>query len=262
MFNLFGKEISNIDKEFNLELMKNKAVYECSLLDIAITLEKSELQLLKEETTDDTSAIYEEASTGVINAFKKKVETIIEILKRFFANIKDKIISMITKEKNTQMLEKLKEKASDDKFKNVKVEIPDGDARSKFLDKFTAIYASMLNKIKNGAKVTKDEVMSVRDKFKAEHPKAYKATKVILIADAISWASFFVLKATGQWDNLQNKMMKTYLNYTLPDNTDPEILKCAQSIMDDMTKMNKMGADAWLNEYIESMNSINNKMHD
>lgn len=262
MFNLFSNELTTINKEFDLDLMKNDAMYECSLFDVAINLEKSELQLLKEETADSISIMYEEATNGLINAFKKKVETIIEILKRFFANIKDKVVSIITKEKNTQMIEKLKEKVSDDKYKDVKVEVPDTDARSKFLDKFTAIYAGMLNKIKNGAKVTKEEVMSVRDKFKAEHPKAYKVTKVILIMDAISWASFFVLKATGQWDNLQTKMLKTYLNYTLPDNTDPEVLQCAQSIMDDMAKMSKMGADAWLDDYVANMNAINKKVHE
>ena len=57
-------------------------------------------------------------------------------------------------------------------------------------------------------------------------------------------------------------MMKAYLNYTLPEGTDPEMVQCAQSIIDDMTKMNKMGADAWLDEYIENLNSINKKMRE
>ena len=186
IFETIEKELALAKKAFDISNHKAQAIVECAAMDAAIQMEESEFKIFQESGSDDElMAFYEEAQEGLIGKIQKGINVIVDGLKKFFAALKDKIISIFKKKEVEESIKEIGIKAKLPFFKTQKVEIKDTEAQFKVLDKFKAKYQSILAKLKSGGDVSDDEITETRENFLKEHAVAVGASITVTLAVAI-----------------------------------------------------------------------------
>lgn len=211
-----SNELAKADKAFSIAKHSAQAVMECAVLDAGIKMENAEYKVMCEAGVDDDTltAYYEEAEEGLIAKFKSAIDTIIEAIKKFFSDLKDKIISLFEKKEVEQSMEELNKKCRLPFFKSKKVEMPDVSAQEKVFAKFEAKWTELVSKVKAG-KSSAEEIREARENWIKEHAVASAAivTGTVAVAGGLMYKLYKTISgknkeseaaATKKLDDIRN----------------------------------------------------------
>lgn len=201
IFDKVNQELALADKAFSIGLHKSQANINCAVYEAALKMEDAEFKVMLESGTDDELvAYYEEAEEGLIAKVKRSISTIVETIKKFFSDLKDKVVSIFSKKDVEKSIDELEKKAKLPFFKSKKVTIPDVEGEEKCLAKWRAKYQTLLAKIKSGGKASQEEVTEMRESFLKEHATAIAATTTVTIATGIALAAKYYKKMAQDVD--------------------------------------------------------------
>lgn len=210
-FDTIEQRMNFIMRESALNMDKATAKMAMALEASAIKRDEIALKYTTEGATyDDMCLFNEEVEEGVLKTFKEAVIKLIETIKKFFRDIKDKVVALFTEKKiDAQIAAAEKKVKLHPVLKNFKkISVP---VESKATEEDKKLHGKMLAfvaKIKGGATVTADEVNSVGDEHKTKVQHALMTSaKVVTIAVALGAAAIAAktllkdIKEREAWDD-------------------------------------------------------------
>ena len=180
-----GNLLEIINKRFDIDMKRANSCMEIAMMEAAINIEEGEYKCMLESGTDsDLDYVLEEAKEGFIGKVKAAIDKIIEAVKKFCKDVKDKVIKFFSKKETDEALDKIEKKVKlNPIFKNKKGEVKDNDAELSLIKKYKAKLQAIAAKIKGGNKAG-DELEDAKNEFNKKHA-AILAGTVTLTAAAI-----------------------------------------------------------------------------
>lgn len=165
--------LTEANHNFDLTMMKVNAVMEAAHRELAINYEEAELKVMQEAgTSEDLAFLYEAANNGLVETAIKTIEKIKDAIIKWFSDMKDKIIEMLSKKEVDETLDKIEKKCKIfPLLGRKKVVVEDIKEHEKLADKYFAKLGKLKAKLAAGQDVKAEEVEEVHDSFLKEHGK-------------------------------------------------------------------------------------------
>lgn len=210
-FEAIEQRMDFIMRESDLNINKITAKMAMALEASAIKRDEIALKYTTEAASyDDLCLFNEEVEEGVIKAFKDALVKLIETIKKFFRDIKDKVVSLFTEKKIDAQIAAAEKKCKLHPVikKFGKISIPVETKATEEDKKFHGKMLSFVAKIKGGASVSSDEVNNSGDEHKTKVQNALMTSaKVVTVAVALSAAAIATktllkdIKEREAWDD-------------------------------------------------------------
>lgn len=172
------KQLVVSEKVFDVAVKKSEAYTSMAVMEATIATEESDIKIILENgTPEDLEYLYEEAQDGFIGKVKKAIQAIIDAIKKFFSDVKNKIVSLFTKSEVDKGLDNIEKKAKFNPFlKKKKIVVKDTDAEETCIKKYTEKLKKFALRIKSGDDVSNTEMEEAHESFLKEHAKVIAAT--------------------------------------------------------------------------------------
>lgn len=182
------KYLTEISNNYDITNMKIRAVMEATARQFNINCAEAELKVMQENgTTDDLAYLYEEANENLITKATATIKKIIEAIRKFFKDLKDKIISLFTRKDVNENILKIEKKVKMfPLLGRKKVLIPDLDGIVKLRDETNAELNKIIAKAKGGQQVTEDDVDNVKKSFLEKHGKQIGIAAAITVTLSVA----------------------------------------------------------------------------
>lgn len=166
--------------EFEKQLNKVDVFIEASYRELNINYQESEIKVLKENgTDDDLSYLMEEAQASFKERAKATLKKIPEMLREWYAKMKEKFIDFINSIKEAKVLVTIKEKIKKDpKVANTTVETTDDESYEKEMDKHTDKIKSIITKIRGKKTASQEDIDAIEKEAKAAEELKPAKTKI------------------------------------------------------------------------------------
>ena len=176
--------MTEASNSFDLTNMKIDAVNNAIFREAEINYQEAELKVMQEGgDIDDLSYLCEGVASDVFTKVKKVIKAIIENIKKFFSQLKTRVIAIFTKKETTEQLDKLEKKTKIfPLFNKKKVVIDNTDAQIKCCDEHLDKIKKLNAKAKAGQEVTVDDVDEVKQSFLEKHGKLVGVAAAVTIA--------------------------------------------------------------------------------
>ncbi len=183
MTELMEKYLAEASAVYESTSMKVTALMDAAGRQLTINHNEAELKVMKESgTDDDLHYLYEEADKSFVETAVKAIKKIQESIAKFFADLRDKILTMLSEKDAKGTLNKIETKVKMlPLVGRKKVPIEDIEAADKACDEAEASLAKLAAKKKAGQNVTSEDVAEVEKSFLEKHGKAIGAGAAILI---------------------------------------------------------------------------------
>lgn len=174
MVELMEKYLSEACSAYDLADMKVTAFMNAATRTLDIHRHDAMLKVMTESgTDDDLDYLYEEAEKSFIESAQMAVKKIQESIAKFFADLRDKIINMLTEKDIKNNLEKIQKKLKlMPLLARKKVVIEDMEGQDKVTNEAIAQVAKLAAKKTAGQEVTTEDVAEVEKNFLEKHGKA------------------------------------------------------------------------------------------
>lgn len=176
--------------DLDLTMMKIDTVMEAAKRQLSINYKSAELKVMQEcGTSEDLAYLYEEAEAGLIETVARAIDKIIEAIKKFFADMRDKVLTIITSKENKETLKKIEKKVK--LFPLIgrkKIIIEDIKSQNKVIEEHQSKLMKLKAKAKSGQEVTEDDVAEVEKSFMEKYGKiiGVGAAITITVSSAIA----------------------------------------------------------------------------
>jgi hypothetical protein len=201
--------LTEASHNFDLTMMKVNAVMEAAHRELAINYEEAELKVMQEAgTSEDLAFLYEAAGNGLVETAIKTIEKIKDAIIKWFSDMKDKIIEMLSKKEVDETLDKIEKKCKIfPLLGRKKVVVEDIDEHEKLADKYFAKLGKLKAKFAAGQDVKAEEVEEVRDSFLKEHGKAIGigAATTVTVAALVTLIAAKKGKLSGIMNDIKGK---------------------------------------------------------
>lgn len=186
--------------DFDLSMMKVKAVSEAASRELAINYQRAELKVLTESGTDaDMAYLCTEAKHEFAETIVTAIEHIKEAILKFFSDMKDRVVNVIVSVKNKEIMDKVKQKVKlMPLLGRKKVVVENYDAQEKCGSKFLAQLQKLKAKFAAGQEVSSEDVSKVMSDYEAEHSK---------LAGVRGSITTSLQSAIGMFEKLRDKAM-------------------------------------------------------
>ena len=183
MVEMINSYLETACNDFDMDLFRVESYLEAVDRQLAIHRAEAELKVMRESGTEaDLAYLYEAAEEGVVESIRKGIDKIIEAIKKFFSEIKDKIIDMLDKARNDKALDAVEKKVKLlPLLGKKKVEVEDYEKQEKAFDKAMSGFKKLIAKVKSGQNVEEKDVEEVESTFMEEHGKAIGIAAAITI---------------------------------------------------------------------------------
>ena len=183
MLEMINSYLETACNDFDMDLFRVDSYLEAVDRQLAIHRAEAELKVMRESGTEaDLAYLYEAAEEGVVESIRKGIDKIIEAIKKFFSELKDKIIDMLDKARNDKALDAVEKKVKLlPLLGKKKVEVEDYDKQEKAFDKAMSGFKKLIAKVKSGQNVKEEDVEEVESTFMEEHGKAIGIAAAITI---------------------------------------------------------------------------------
>ena len=183
MTELMEKYLAEASTLYEFTSMKVNALMDAAGRQLAINHNEAELKVMKESGTDDDLAyLYEEADKSFTETAVKAIKKIQESIAKFFADLRDKILTMLSEKDAKGTLAKIEGKMKMmPLIGHKKTPIEDIEAADKACDEAESSLAKLAAKKKAGQAVTAEDVSEVEKSFIEKHGKAIGAGAAIMI---------------------------------------------------------------------------------
>lgn len=183
MTELMEKYLAEASSLYESTSMKVNALMDAAGRQLAINHNEAELKVMKESGTDDDLAyLYEEADKSFAETAVKAIKKIQESIAKFFADLRDKILTMLSEKDAKGTLTKIEGKMKMmPLIGHKKAPVEDIESADKACDEAEASLAKLAAKKKAGQAVTADDVSEVEKSFIEKHGKAIGAGAAVMI---------------------------------------------------------------------------------
>lgn len=171
-----------------IALMEADAALENAIEETNLFIEEAQFKVMTENGTDDDMNYYREAaSNGFIATAKEVVIKIVDALKTFFSELKEKVIKLFAAKDIDANLEKVEKKIKMNPIlKNKKIKINDGDAQKEAIKEHKENLSKLLAKCTSGENVTTDDVEKEEERFNKAWIAAAGATVTLAFGAVIA----------------------------------------------------------------------------
>ena len=159
---------------------------------------------LSDEDFDQLMVMKEEAETGILASIAKAIDKIIETFKKFYQEMKIKVLSKVVKEDFKQQVDKVEKKVKlNPFFARKKVKIDNTEKQSGVIAWFQGELQKLMSKIKGGKEVTADELDDLDDEYKKRFNAVSTASAMVetTVSNAIASAKRAVAKIGDSLDS-------------------------------------------------------------
>lgn len=159
---------------------------------------------LSDEDFDQLMVMKEEAETGILASIAKAIDKIIETFKKFYQEMKIKVLSKVVKEDFKQQVDKVEKKVKlNPFFARKKVKIDNTEKQSGVIAWFQGELQKLMSKIKGGKDVTADELDDLDDEYKKRFNAVSTASAMVetTVSNAIASAKRAVAKIGDSLDS-------------------------------------------------------------
>ena len=159
---------------------------------------------LSDEDFDKLMVMKEEAETGILASIAKAIDKIIETFKKFYQEMKIKVLSKVVKEDFKQQVDKVEKKVKlNPFFARKKVKIDNTEKQSGVIAWFQGELQKLMSKIKGGKEVTADELDDLDDEYKKRFNAVSTASAMVetTVSNAIASAKRAVAKIGDSLDS-------------------------------------------------------------
>ena len=159
---------------------------------------------LSDEDFDHLMVMKEEAETGILASIAKAIDKIIETFKKFYQEMKIKVLSKVVKEDFKQQVDKVEKKVKlNPFFARKKVKIDNTEKQSGVIAWFQGELQKLMSKIKGGKEVTADELDDLDDEYKKRFNAVSTASAMVetTVSNAIASAKRAVSKIGDTLDS-------------------------------------------------------------
>ena len=159
---------------------------------------------LSDEDFDKLMVMKEEAETGILASIAKAIDKIIETFKKFYQEMKIKVLSKVVKEDFKQQVDKVEKKVKlNPFFARKKVKIDNTEKQSGVIAWFQGELQKLMSKIKGGKEVTADELDDLDDEYKKRFNTVSTASAMVetTVSNAIASAKRAVAKIGDSLDS-------------------------------------------------------------
>ena len=159
---------------------------------------------LSDEDFDKLMVMKEEAETGIHASIAKAIDKIIETFKKFYQEMKIKVLSKVVKEDFKQQVDKVEKKVKlNPFFARKKVKIDNTEKQSGVIAWFQGELQKLMSKIKGGKEVTADELDDLDDEYKKRFNTVSTASAMVetTVSNAIASAKRAVAKIGDSLDS-------------------------------------------------------------
>ena len=187
--------------ESDLNMRKAVAMFALTTEAANIKMDENALKFTTESVDyDDLCLFNEETEEGLLGSFREAMAKVLDAIKKFFRDIKDKIVSLFTDKKIDAQIAAVEKKVKlHPILKNHgKVSIPTLNKADDVDKKLHGKMLTFIAKIKGGSDVTTDDVNAVCIEHKTQLQQAIMSSAtVVTIAAAIAAASIAVKNMTN-----------------------------------------------------------------
>lgn len=258
------KNMRLANSSFRLNMLAIEASVDTAYNEMLLFNEKVELKVMKESgTIDDLMYYREEASEGFIVKAKEVITNLIAMLKDFFSEIKDKIISVFAKKDMDVNLDKIEKKIKMNPFiKNAKVKIPDYDKQEIAIKEHYRSLGKMNAKLRSGSDVSPDDLESAKSRFAKRWAVVAAATTTLTIAAAIMLVKKYRASLPSDIGSVEDDMMERCANSKeiVGKITDPQKVALLTRLASEQGKVAKQLAQAKMSKLVGLWSAIKNKI--
>lgn len=186
--------------ESDLNMRKALAKFALATEAASIKMDENALKFTNESVDyDDLCLFNEETEEGLLGSFREAMAKVLEAIKKFFRDIKDKVVALFTDKKIDAQIAAVEKKVKlHPILKNHgKVSIPTLSKADEVDKRLHGKMLTLIAKIKGGSQVTTDDVNAECNAHKTQLQQAIMSSaKVVTIAAAIAAASVAVKNIT------------------------------------------------------------------
>lgn len=261
-FDLARQNLLMAATSFDLAIMTADTTLESAIDDVGIFLEEAQFKVLNEGGTDEDMAYYkEQASEGFIATAKEVILKIIESIKEFFSELKEKAIKLFAAKDIDSNIEKVEKKIKFNPFlKNKKVKINDSEAKVNAIREHKSNLGKMLAKISGGEKVTSEEVDKENERFNKAWIAASAATVTVAFAAILETIRRERAKLSDKIAKCEDELMERVkkAKEKVEKCTDPEQAASFTKLCSSIAKAAKKEGDTILNGLLDKWKSLKN----
>lgn len=173
MTELLNQYIESANQNFELFEMKVDAVMESTFRQLDINYGEAELKVMRESgTSDDLTFLYEEARNDALEKIKKTIQGIKDAIMKYFSDMKDRCMALLTSQKVKDTLDKIKKKINIiPLLKQKKIMIVNYVKQEKCAAEAMGKLTMIKAKLKSGQEIATDNIEEVVGKYDVEHSK-------------------------------------------------------------------------------------------
>lgn len=171
-----------------IALMEAEAALENAIEETNLFIEEANFKVMTEGGTEDDLRYYrEEASNGFIATAKEVILKIIDAIKTFFSELKEKVIKLFAAKDIDANLDKVEKKIKMNPIlKNKKIKINDGDKKKEAIKEHKENLAKLLAKCTGGESVSVEDVEEEEERFNKAWIAAAGATVTLAFGAVIA----------------------------------------------------------------------------
>ena len=171
-----------------IALMEADAALENAIEEVNLFIEEAQFKIMTENGTEDDMNYYrEEASNGFLATTKEVVLKIVDALKTFFSELKEKVIKLFAAKDIDANLEKVEKKIKMNPIlKNKKIKINDGEKKKDAIKEHKTNLSKLLAKCNSGDNVTVEDVEEEEERFNKAWIVAAGATVTLAFGAVIA----------------------------------------------------------------------------
>lgn len=209
LLSTIAKNMDEINASMDASVNKINAYCESVLIDHEIAMKKAEAKFITESASlDDVCYLQEEADEGLVASIKKAIVKLIEKFKQFVADVKLRVLTLITKKETKMKMDEVEKKVKLNPFlRNKKITMIDQDENEKTFKWYMSELGKKLSKLKSGhlnESEDDDELSVLESEYRSR--RARTAMKAIMTVTVVVGIGLVTKYRDKIGDVLQNAM--------------------------------------------------------
>ena len=209
LLSTIAKNMDEINASMDASVNKINAYCESVLIDHEIAMKKAEAKFITESASlDDVCYLQEEADEGLVASIKKAIVKLIEKFKQFVADVKLRVLTLITKKETKMKMDEVEKKVKLNPFlRNKKITMIDQDENEKTFKWYMSELGKKLSKLKSGhlnESEDDDELSDLESEYRSR--RARTAMKAIMTVTVVVGIGLVTKYRDKIGDVLQNAM--------------------------------------------------------
>ena len=213
MFELLEKQYTDVSNSYDTFMMRVDAFTEAVGRTLEINYHEAELKVMQENGTDDALVyFYEAAASSMAENIRKSIDKVIEAIQKFFSDMQDKVLILVTDVKNRETINAIEKKLKLlPLLGRKKIMVENDNEEAKLADETISKLSKLKAKIKSGQEVAIDEIHAIESDFHDAHEKIIGIAKAVPVT--VSGAIDVMKKMSSDAAGMLKKSQKEVVSH-------------------------------------------------